>query len=127
MDKSVYGGTPLRICDLPVFRHSVHEDIIGKDVRTLFETHPDCPGVIVLGGKGKLHGMLSRQKFRDLLLTPYGADLYLKRSVGKMADSAPLILKSSLGLDEAAHMVLSRDSKHLSEPVVVEFDYRENG
>ncbi len=92
----------------------------------MLNDNPGCPGVLVVDD-GALIGLMSRQRFKDLLLMPYGADLYLKRSVGRMADRKPLVLDATVPLDEAAHRALSRGVENLSEPVVVRFDTHQYG
>lgn|GEM_PF-803223 len=91
----------------------------GSRVAELFAVNPNCPGLAVIAKDGSLTGLLSRQTFRDLMLRPYGKDLYLKRGIGKMADGKPLVIPHDTPIDQAAAAALERDGRNLAEPLVI--------
>ena len=119
---SLDGLSPPTVGDLKIHTHILRRDALGRDVKQLFDETPDCPGILLPSFRGLSLGLLSRQRFKDLLLQPYGQDLYLNRPVARVVDWRPLVIDRRLTLDLATHRALARGPKGLAEPIVIRLD-----
>ncbi|MEO1430947.1 MAG: ATP-binding protein [Cyanobacteria bacterium J06633_8] len=110
-----------KLLELPLFEFSVEVSFTGKELGQVFEKYPLLPGAILLD-EGKYVGMLSRRQFLELLIRPFGQDLFLhqplsiiysygRRPILKLAETTPIL--------NAMQFTLRRSPEFLSEPVVV--------
>jgi two-component system, NtrC family, sensor kinase len=91
---------------------------LGRDAQKAFAANRLAPGIAVMDGT-RLAGLLSRTRLRDVLTRPYGADLYLCRSLERIIDPDPLCIDAETPLDAAALEALARAEENLYEPMVV--------
>lgn len=116
--------------DLPHHRATVSPASMWKSIEGIFQQNPELPGVIVLD-REKLCGMISRQRFMELMNQPFRHDLYDKRQVVQVLGSGfaqPLCVAAGERIDVAAGWALERPGETIYEPVVIAFpspgDYR---
>ena len=103
---------------VPAFDLTLPIAALGRDAERALRAEPLAPGLTVMDGN-RLAGLLSRARLRDFLTRPYGADLYLCRTVERMIDRRPLRLGGDAPLDIAAHLALARRDEDLYEPLVL--------
>ncbi len=110
------------IGDLPSHDFWVDPTTSGQFVATEFEQRPDLPGILVMDETRSL-GMISRQKFFEQLGRPYGVALFMRRSIRELLEIIliePLQLSHTCRIDEAVEQALSRATRLVYEPIVVE-------
>jgi two-component system, NtrC family, sensor kinase len=114
-------NTQSQIKDLHLHNCSIEIDQLGIDISRIFKEKSILPGVILVNS-GVFFGMLSRRHFLELLSRPYGPELFLKRSIKTLYESAQhtvLVLPGDTQIAEAIHQALLRPSALLYEPLVV--------
>lgn len=114
--------------DLPNHGIAIDKTSIGESVEEAFQKNAELPGIIILEGKALL-GMISRQRFMELMNQPFRHDLYYKRPIVqilKYSFDNPLCIDASERIDVAAGMALERPTERLYEPIVVYFSQTEN-
>ncbi|MBF2072263.1 MAG: sensor histidine kinase [Synechococcales cyanobacterium C42_A2020_086] len=110
------------LADLPLYDFAVTSHHIGLAVAQRFEQYPQLPGVI-LQERGRLLGMISRQRLLEFLLRPQGVDLFLSHSIAVLhsyARTPPLLLSDSTSILVAAQLALRRMPEQRGEPIVVQ-------
>jgi signal transduction histidine kinase len=116
------------LADLPNHDIAIDKNSMGESVEEAFQKNPELPGIIILEGK-KLLGMISRQRFMELMNQPFRHDLYYKRpiiQILKYSFDGPLCIDASERIDVAAGMALERPTERLYEPLVVYFSQTGN-
>ncbi|MBM0741214.1 ATP-binding protein [Phormidium sp. CLA17] len=111
-----------QIKDLHLHDCSVEIEQLGIDISTTFKEKSILPGVILINS-GAFFGMLSRRRFLELMSRPYGPELFLKRSIKMLYESAQhdvLVLPGHMQIAEAIHQALLRSPELLYEPIVVQ-------
>ena len=78
-----------KLADLPLDDFIVGADMAGEVIASVFDERPDLPGVIVIA-RNRVVGMISREKFLERLSRPYGLELYMRRPIQAMLDTADL-------------------------------------
>ncbi len=111
-----------QIKDLHLHDCSIEIEQLGIDISNIFKEKSILPGVI-LKNNGVFFGMLSRRHFLELLSRPYGPELFLKRSIKILYESAEhnvLIMSGGTLIAEAIYQALLREPELLYEPIVVQ-------
>jgi two-component system sensor histidine kinase/response regulator len=109
------------LAELPLDDFVVSAEMTGEVVASVFDERPELPGVIVLG-RDRVVGMISRERFLERLSRPYGLELYMRRPIQAMLDAVDfehLELAGDCGIHEAASIALSRPVDRVYEPIVV--------
>lgn len=108
--------------ELPMIEFQVSIKIMGEAVTDAFKKHKQLPGVVVVEEDGALIGMISRQRFLELISKPFRQELYQKKPIRilmKYGFNTPLTLAASMPIAQATSLALERDSELLYEPIVV--------
>lgn len=108
--------------DLLLHDFWVEADQPGQKVLEAFEEFPLLPGVIITD-KGEFVGMISRRRFLEQLIRPYGMELFLKRSLRSLfrfTHTKATIFSAETLIVAAAHQSLQRKAELVYEPLVVE-------
>ncbi len=111
-----------QIKDLHLHSCSIEIDQLALDISNTLKKKLILPGVILVRN-GTFFGMLSRRHFLELLSRPYGPELFLKRSIKILYESAQhnvLVLPGTTKIAEAIHQALLRSPELLYEPIVVQ-------
>jgi signal transduction histidine kinase/CheY-like chemotaxis protein len=109
------------VADLAASDFQVAPQTLCNRVASHLQQHPEIPGVLICEDV-KLLGVISREKFLDLLSRPFGLELFMKRPIEAMLEAVliePLILHCSTRIDEASRLALTRPRDLVYEPVVV--------
>jgi len=114
------------LADLPTHDFSVEGSMMTELVETLFQNHPEAPGVIILD-QGRYLGMVPQRRFWECLSSSFGHELYHNRPVAKLLDSClckgdalePLLLNTTERIDRAARIALLRPTEQVYDPVVL--------
>jgi signal transduction histidine kinase len=110
--------------DLPLYQFQVELDCLGQDLAQLFDCYPLLPGAILVDTE-RFVGMISRQRFLEFLIRPFGLDLFLQqplRVLNSYAQSDLLLLPGHTPILAAAQQALRRSPKAISEPILVQTD-----
>ena len=110
-----------RVAELSLWRSSIPASSLGVDVAAVFEEHAELPGMAIVGHDVQLT-LISRQRFFKLMSSPFGRDVYLKRSLAVLAQSIserPLVLNGDCRIDTAASLALNRTFNQRFEPLIV--------
>lgn len=111
-----------QIKDLYLHYCSIEIDQLGIDISRAFNEKSILPGVLLMNN-GVFFGMLSRRHFLELLSRPYGPELFLKRPVKMLYESAKhdvMVLLGRTQISEAIHQALLRSPELVYEPIVVQ-------
>ncbi|MFN4242980.1 MAG: ATP-binding protein [Tepidisphaerales bacterium] len=112
------------IGDLPAHDFTVTPDVPGGQIAWELQAHPLVPGVIVKDRRGYLVGVISRAQFFRELSKSFRQEVFLSRPIETFLRTMTLQttkLPSTLRIDEAASLILSRDAENIYEPVLVEY------
>lgn len=116
--------TPITLSDLDNWEYSVSPTLALKEVVKELKSNPEVPGVMVCD-QDTLLGIISRNTCFEILSRPFSLDLFLQKPVGDLLShfSTPYeLFKSTTLIQEAVPHILSRPSKLLYEPVVLQYD-----
>jgi len=108
--------------ELYLFDFALEIDQLGLLASNAFKENPLLPGVI-LKEKGNYLGMISRQRFLEFMSRPYALELFSKRPLRVLYESAEteiLILDGKNLVVASAQQSLRRPIEVVYEPVVVE-------
>jgi signal transduction histidine kinase/HPt (histidine-containing phosphotransfer) domain-containing protein len=111
----------MTIGELPCHDCCVSAETRGQVILELFESQHDIPGVAVTDA-GRLLGVISRARFMEQLVRPFGAEIFLHRAIKVLLSSIacePLLLDSRLGVHVAARRALERPTDQVFEPVAM--------
>jgi two-component system, sensor histidine kinase and response regulator len=109
------------VADLAASDFQVAPQTLCNRVASQLQQNTEIPGVLICEDS-RLLGMISREKFLDLLSRPFGLELFMKRPIEAMLEAVsvePLILHCSTRIDEASRLALTRPRDLVYEPVVV--------
>ena len=109
------------LADLPSHDFQVQANVAGEKIAAAFEAQPELPGVIV-HDRGRVLGMISREKFLERLSRPYGLEVYMRRPIQALLDAVRgnhLELPGRCSIHEAASVALNRPAEQVYEPIVV--------
>lgn len=115
-------GIQSQIKDLHIYSCSIEVEQLGIDISNIFKERAVLPGVILMDS-GVFFGMLSRRHFLELLSRPYGPELFLKRSIKILYESAQhnvLVMSGDTPIAETIRQALLRSPELLYEPIVVQ-------
>jgi len=111
-----------RLQELPMYTFEVSVSCTGAEVAKYFDKYPTLPGVILLE-QGKFCGMISRRRFVEFLIRPYGENLFEKAHlevIYSYARTAILQLPETTPILTAMYHTLKRSPEFLAEPIVVQ-------
>lgn len=118
-------ATPLGIDstlgELPLHNVCLSLETAGTDAAILFERSPELPGIL-LAENERIIGFISRERFLEYLLRPYGIDLFLSQPLSILfsyARSDILKLPQSTPILVAAQAALRRPVNQQGEPIWV--------
>ncbi len=109
---------------LKLYDFQIESSELGIEVAKAFERDALLPGVI-LTKNSQFIGMISRRRFLEYLLRPYGMELFLKRPIKtlhRLAQIENLILPVHTLIVLAAKQSLLRQPALSDEPLVIEIE-----
>jgi two-component system, NtrC family, sensor kinase len=107
--------------ELALYDSEVDLDSLGINASNAFKDDPLLPGVI-LTESGSYVGMISRQRFLDFMSRPYSLELFSKRPLRVLYESAEtkvLVLDGKSLVVSSAQECLGRSPELIYEPIVV--------
>jgi signal transduction histidine kinase len=111
--------------ELELYTFQVEIDCTGKEVAKVFQKHPLLPGVILVE-KGNYVGMISRRRLLELLILPYGQELFFQQSLAvfySYARTSILLLPGTTPILTAMQLAMRRSPELLAEPIVVKTEF----
>lgn len=87
-------------------------------VLQIFESHPEFYALPVVQ-EAIPEGMIHRHRFVELFVRPYYREVHGKRSCTLYMDPHPLIIESSLTLEELSETLVEADQRYLSEGFII--------
>jgi signal transduction histidine kinase len=115
--------------ELPMYNFPVEISCTTMEVANFLEKYPLLPGVILVE-QGKFVGMISRRRLLEILIRPFGQELFVQQPLGVLygyARTQVLLLADTTLILMAMQLSLKRSPELLSEPIVVQTasgDYR---
>jgi signal transduction histidine kinase len=115
--------------ELPMYNFPVEINCTAMEVANFLEKYPLLPGVILVE-QGKFVGMISRRRLLEILIRPFGQELFVQQPLGVLygyARTQVLLLADTTLILMAMQLSLKRSPELLSEPIVVQTtfgDYR---
>lgn len=109
--------------DLPAHELALDLTARGEVLASLFERHPELPGVVVTEA-GAVRGVLSRGQYLRLVSRYLGHEVYHPRPIRHMFEALeslekPLLIDASLPIQEAVALAVGRPRALLYEPLIV--------
>ncbi len=114
-------GIDSTLRELPLHQACLSLTAKGTEAAALFEHHPDLPGILLTEAT-KIVGVISRDRFLEYLLRPYGIDLFMAQPLSVLYSYArltPLKLPQSTPILVAAQAALRRPVERQGEPIWV--------
>ncbi len=114
-------GLESTLVELPLFEFQIEAEYTGWELGAIFDKYPLLPGVVLLE-KSNYVGMISRRRFLDFLIRPFGQELFFKEALSVLysyARTEVLTLSENTQILTAMQLAMRRNSEHLSEPIVV--------
>lgn len=90
----------------------------GHDLDKIFRSHPEILGVPVLED-GRPIGLVMRNKFYFLIGRQYGLELFLKKNVAGLMDSAPMILDYNMPIRDVSRTSMNRDNESIYDHIII--------
>ena len=112
------------LADLPAHDFTATPDIPGGQIAWELQASPTVPGVIIKDRAGYLVGVISRSQFFRELSKSFRQEVFLSRPIEsflRTLTTQTLKLPSSMRIDQAAGLILTREADHVYEPVLVEY------
>lgn len=100
---------------------SVESSHTGANILDIFNNNPNLYGLPVVD-KGKLSGLIMKDKFYARLGTQYGFALYVNRPVGILMENRPLTVDYETSIDNVSKMAMARSEENLYDYIVVTRD-----
>jgi two-component system, NtrC family, sensor kinase len=107
--------------ELSLYDTEIEINSLGVNAANAFKDNPLLPGVI-LTEAGKYMGMISRQRFLEYMSRPYSLELFSKRPLRILYESAQteiMILEGNSLVVSSAQVCLARSPETIYEPIVV--------
>ncbi len=107
--------------DLPYWDINMEASRTVRELLHLLDKNVHIPGVLVFE-KGKLVGLIPREKVYEKLGRPFGVELYLKNTINqfyRLLGINTLVLDSESRINNAVQMALKREEQTLYEPIVI--------
>ena len=115
------------LSDLDLYDCQVRHDTQCKNIAAIFKNNHMTPGVI-LKKNDKIHSIISREYFYEILAKRFGYAIFFRRPVYKMLSIYKydfLVLPHDMPIREAAQIAFSRNEKDAKKPILVNFpDYK---
>jgi signal transduction histidine kinase len=109
---------------LPLHHYEVEMQCLSSELAEIFAQYPMLPGAILVRS-GQMVGMLSRQRFLECLIRPFGMEILLKQPLETLygyARADMLMLPGKTPIVAAAQQALRRSPLNVGEPIVVKID-----
>ena len=106
---------------LPLHRLSLQLDEPCHCISQAFAEQPKLPGILLFDDD-RLHSLVSRTRFLEIMNQPYSKELFSQRKIKKLArqfNAEPLLFSSETQIREAVETCLQRGADQFSEPIVV--------
>ena len=113
-----------KVKELPLYDFQIDNSSPGKEVAQAFQSNLLLPGVI-LTEQGKFSGIISQHQFLEIMSSPYGLELFSRRSICSLyrfINQDILIIPGELQISEAARRSLQRSNHLVYEPILVEIE-----
>jgi len=113
-----------KVKELPLYDFQIDNSSPGKEVAQAFQSNLLLPGVI-LTEQGKFSGIISQRQFLEIMSSPYGLELFSRRSICSLyrfINQDILIIPGELQISEAARRSLQRSNHLVYEPILVEIE-----
>jgi hypothetical protein len=110
--------------ELPLYDFQIDNSSPGKEVAQAFQSNLLLPGVI-LTEQGKFSGIISQRQFLEIMSSPYGLELFSRRSICSLyrfVNQDILKIPGDLQISEAARRSLQRSNHLVYEPILVEIE-----
>jgi hypothetical protein len=115
---------PVSAGELPSHEYQVSTETITEEVSSHLEVRPEIPGVVLVSG-GKIHSMIPRNKIFERLGHRYGVELFLRKPIielQKNLETTVFKVSSNTRINTAANIALSRETKNIYDPLILEYD-----
>lgn len=109
------------LVELPRHQVSFQLDDPCINIARTFAAAKDLPGILIYD-KTRLHSMISRTRYLEIMHLPYSKELFTLRTIGKLANHFKIpatIFPIDMYIGQAAEEALARDGKLISEPIIV--------
>lgn len=107
------------IASLVIRSHSVpRESVTCAELSEVFQENPHLDHVVIIG-KGRPIGMLTRQHFHAQTTGPYGFPLYQTQRIDQFAKTDLLVIRESMPIDVLAKLAMDRVHENLYDPALV--------
>ncbi len=113
-----------KVKELPLYDFQIDNSAPGKEVAQAFQSNLLLPGVI-LTEQGKFSGIISQRQFLEIMSSPYGLELFSRRSIFSLyrfVNQDVLRVPGELQISEAARRALQRQNHLVYEPILVEIE-----
>ncbi len=113
-----------KVKELPLYDFQIDNSSPGKEVAQAFQSNLLLPGVI-LTEQGKFSGIISQHQFLEIMSSPYGLELFSRRSICSLyrfINQDILIIPGELQISKAARRSLQRSNHLVYEPILVEIE-----
>ncbi|HEY9606295.1 MAG TPA: hypothetical protein V6C85_32105 [Allocoleopsis sp.] len=113
-----------KVKELPLYDCQIDDSFPGQAVAQAFQSNSLLPGVI-LTKQGEFAGIISQRQFLEIMSTPYGLELFSRRSISSLyrfVNQDIFKIPGDLQIVEAARYSLHRSNHLVYEPIVVEIE-----
>jgi len=113
-----------KVKELHLYDFQIDDSSPGKAVAQAFQSNLLLPGVI-LTKQGEFSGIISQRQFLEIMSSPYGLELFSRRSVCSLyrfVNQDIFKIPGELQIVEAARHSLQRSNHLVYEPIVVEIE-----
>ncbi len=107
-----------RVGELITSRESLRPDVPVREVAERFFSSAELDAAALLEGQNPI-GIVTRPKFLFTLFRRYGFELYGRRPIISIADTAPLVIHSDERLDVAIDKALERPPQDVYDDIIV--------
>ena len=114
--------TESQLVELTASQFEVEAETLCRTIDAAFTQHPDLPGATVTE-EARLIGVVSRERFYQMLSKNFGRELFLRRPVRdmlKFLTGQPLVLPATSKVHEAARAAFQRAECDIYEPIVAQ-------
>lgn len=91
----------------------------ASDVLAQFQKDLSCSVVVIVTGKGKIEGCVTRARILSSFGSQYGYSLYSRKTIRDIMETEFLCVDSSETVEQAALHATARDEEHMYTPVIV--------
>ncbi|AOT69650.1 hypothetical protein Gferi_08705 [Geosporobacter ferrireducens] len=113
--------TSTRIGEISKCIPYIRPETLGKEVNLVFEKGSDIQGLPVID-QDKPVGLIMKHKFYRHLGKQYGYAIFMKRTIDRLMDKAPLTIDYDTPLDRASEIAMMREEDTLYDYIIVTRD-----